>query len=156
MTTHLDPRPILSVARRLAFEAGVLIMNLRSRTLQEHRKADHSLVTNADHAADHLIRTGLRQAFPNHAILTEESGFDGDPNAEFIWLMDPLDGTRAYAKGMPGFCVMIGLLQNRQPLAGAVADPKGGFLYEAFRGEGAYLMVNGQRQGLRVSKRPCP
>jgi myo-inositol-1(or 4)-monophosphatase len=66
--------------------------------LVKQRKADRSLVTNADHTADEIIRAGLKKHFPNHSILTEESGLEGDFNAEFVWVVDPLDGTKAYVE----------------------------------------------------------
>src|SRR5688572_30214788 len=119
----------LAVARDLALQAGRRLMELRQTELVRERKADRSLVTNADHEADRIIRTGLRQQFPDHAILTEESGLDGDPDSTFVWMVDPLDGTRAYAKGTHGFSVMIGLLKEGRPFAGVVMDPWEGHLY---------------------------
>src|SRR5258706_15331815 len=105
----------VAVARELAVQAGRRIMDLRQTTLVKERKADHSLVTNADHAADDIIRSGLRRHFPTHTVLTEESGSEGGLDAEFVWVVDPLDGTRAYARGTAGFSVMIGLLRRGQP-----------------------------------------
>jgi fructose-1,6-bisphosphatase/inositol monophosphatase family enzyme len=113
-------------------------MQLRQSPLVQQHKADHSLVTNADFAADQLIREGLRAAFPSDAILTEESGLQGSPQSEFLWVVDPLDGTRAYAKGKAGFSVMIGLLKGGLPYIGVVADPLEKRSYEAERGLGAY------------------
>jgi 3'(2'), 5'-bisphosphate nucleotidase len=128
-------------------------MELRQTALVKVRKADRSLVTNADHAADRIIREGLRKHFPKHAVLTEESGLEGSPDAEFVWMVDPLDGTKAYARGTPGFSVMIGLLRNRRPFAGVVLDPWEDRLYEALRGEGAFHTFEGRRERVRVSKR---
>src|SRR5882672_1303565 len=99
----------LEVARELALQASARLMELRLSPLQKTRKADHSLVTNADHEADRIIREGLRKAFPDHAILTEESVMDGLADSEYVWVVDPLDGTKAYVNGTSGFSVMIGL-----------------------------------------------
>jgi 3'(2'), 5'-bisphosphate nucleotidase len=146
-STHLE------VARDLALQAAERITTLLQTPLVRERKADHSIVTNADHEADRIIRNGLRKAFPDHTILTEESGLDGPADARFIWVVDPIDGTKAYAAGKSGYSVMIGLLENGVPCAGAVVDPVEGHLYEAVRGEGAYLTVKGSRKRIHVSSR---
>src|SRR6266581_1363688 len=98
----------VDVARELAMAAGRRLMELRLTVLVKERKEDRSVVTNADREADRIIIEGLRRHFPQHAILTEESGIDGDPDSEFVWVVDPLDGTRAYVKGTHGFSVQIG------------------------------------------------
>jgi 3'(2'),5'-bisphosphate nucleotidase len=147
------PAEILDTARTLAVEAGRRVIDLLQSPLIKERKADHSLVTNADRAADEIILAGLRANFPHHSILTEESGVQGRMDAEFVWVVDPLDGTRAYAKGIPGYSVMIGLLRNGEPFAGVVVDPLENRIYEALRGEGAYHTYQGKREKMRVSKR---
>ena len=143
--------PFLDVARTLALEAGAKIVALRQSPLVQNRKPDHSLVTNADHEADRIVREGLRKAFPEHSILTEESGLEGPVQADYLWVVDPLDGTRAYAKGVTGYSVMVGLLKDGLPHAGVVFDPLEGHLYEAVRGEGAYHTFGNIRQKARVS-----
>jgi 3'(2'), 5'-bisphosphate nucleotidase len=144
---------LLPVARALAADAARRLMELRLTPLDKQRKADSSLVTNADHEADAIIRTGLRSHFPDHAILTEESTLHGDIAAEFVWVVDPLDGTRAYVRGTSGFSVMIGLLKNGKPYLGVVMDPWEGRLFEAVRGEGAFEMKGDKRIPLHVSAR---
>lgn len=150
MTAEND---FLEVARQLAIEAGRCLMALRQTALVKERKADRSLVTNADRDADRLILTGLRQNFPQHAFLTEESGLEGDPGAEFVWAVDPLDGTKAYARGEAGFSVMIGLWRHGRPHLGVVMDPVENRLYDAVRGGGAHETHSGKRTALQVSKR---
>ncbi len=145
--------PFLDVARELATEAGGRLMELRLTTLHKERKADHSLVTNADHEADRIIRTGLRKAFPKHAVLTEESGLEGSAASEYVWVVDPLDGTKAYVNGSAGFSVMIGLLKAGAPFAGVVFDPWEGHLYEAVRGGGTCHTFEGKQVQVHVSKR---
>lgn len=142
----------LPVASDLARRAGDLLMVLRQSPLTESRKSDHSLVTNADHASNDLIRAGLKKEFPNHAIVSEETGLEGNPS-RFTWLVDPLDGTRSYAKGKSGFCVMVGLLLDESPVLGVVFDPLEGYLYEAVRGSGCFCTFHGERRELRVSRR---
>jgi 3'(2'), 5'-bisphosphate nucleotidase len=145
--------PFLDAVRPLAEKAATRLNELRRQPLTQERKADHSLVTNADYEADAIIRDGLRAAFPDHAVLTEESGLQGSPDAEYVWVVDPLDGTRAYIKNVPGYSVMVGVLRHGVPYAGIVADPVEGRLYEAVRGLGAYELHAGQRRALRVSDR---
>ncbi|MBI3541173.1 MAG: hypothetical protein HY073_03425, partial [Deltaproteobacteria bacterium] len=129
----------LTTAKTLALEASQIILKLRSEKIEQHRKKDHSLVTQADLAADRIIREGLSKAFPEHAILTEENGLSGREGSDWCWLIDPLDGTKAYAKGIAGFSVMIGLLKKGEPYLGVVVDPLKGLVYEAVRGQGAFL-----------------
>lgn len=143
----------VNVARRLAIEAGRRLMELRLEPITQSRKADHSVVTNADHEADQIILQGLREAFPQHAILTEESGFLGDRSAEYVWLVDPMDGTKAFVRGTEGFSVMIGLLRQGKPYAGVVMDPWQDRVYEAVQGQGAFHTYQGQRERLQVSQR---
>jgi 3'(2'), 5'-bisphosphate nucleotidase len=145
--------PFIDVARPLAQAVARRLMELRLTPLHKERKADHSIVTNADREADLLIRMGLRAAFPDHTILTEESTMDGSPSAEFVWVVDPLDGTRAYVKGVLGFSVMIGVLRHGKPYAGVVVDPMEGHVYEAVEGLGCFYTLKDHRERVRVSAR---
>ena len=151
--SSLLSHPFLNVARALALEAAARLMELRLAPLIKERKADHSLVTNADHEADRILRRGLRAAFPEHAILTEESGLDGPVDAEYVWLVDPLDGTKAYAAGATGFSVMVGLLKAGEPFAGLVIDPLEGHSYEAMKGLGTYHTFENVKTQVHVSTR---
>jgi len=145
--------PFLDVARVLAVKAADRVMELRSTTLVKERKADRSLVTNADREADRIIRGGLRDAFPNHSILTEESGLDGPADAEYLWVVDPLDGTKAYANGVTGFSVMVGLLKAGKPYVGIVIDPLEGHSFEAVKGMGASHTFQNEKSRAEVSRR---
>lgn len=137
----------------LVAAAGRRVMELFRLPLVAARKEDNSLVTNADHAANDILREGLRSRFPDHALLSEETGLEGPADAVFRWLVDPLDGTRAYARGEPGFSVMIGLLHGGRPVLGVVYDPLADRLYDAARGRGAFLTEGGRRFPLRVTER---
>jgi len=143
----------LSIAEGLAQEASQAILGFLNNPIVTSRKADHSLVTEADLRSDEILRGGLAEHFPGHAILTEENGLSGDPNSEFVWLIDPLDGTKAFAKGIPGFCVMVGLLQAGRPCLGVLVDPLEGRVYRGQRGMGATHTWRGRTQVLRVSER---
>ena len=115
-------------------------------------KGYRDIVTDADFAADHAARQILQRAFPTYAVLSEE---DAAPpaRAEYIWIMDPLDGTSNYARNIPIFCVSLALTRRGQPLVGVVFDPMRRECFFAERGRGAYL--NGQRiHASRVSALP--
>jgi 3'(2'),5'-bisphosphate nucleotidase len=143
----------LNIASSLAQKASEEITKLLKNPTIRRRKEDHSIVTEADLRSDEIIRKGLAQNFPDHAILTEETGLTGDPQSEFVWMVDPLDGTKAYARGTPGFCVMIGLLKEGKPYLGVIVDPLEGHVYEAVKGEGAYHQLQGERKKVHVSTR---
>ncbi|MBK8575740.1 MAG: hypothetical protein IPN90_08700 [Elusimicrobia bacterium] len=147
-----DPSPLLDAARTVALEAGRRVMELLRFPIETSLKADHSLVTNADHDANAIICGGLRRQFPDHGILSEETGWEGPSTPEYVWLIDPIDGTRAFVKGFAGFSVMVGLLREGKPHAGVVYDPWAQTLFEAERGQGAFLVGPTRRVPLRVSK----
>jgi len=143
----------LQVARNLALDAAKVVLGFLHGPIDKRQKSDNTPVTAADLASDRLIREGLRREFPEHGVLTEETGYQAGSNSEFTWVVDPLDGTKAFAKGIPGFSVMIGLLHDGIPVLGVVADPLEDRLYEAVRGQGAYHLFQGHREAVRVSDR---
>lgn len=96
------------------------------------------LVTDADRAAEAEILGRIRRAYPDHAILAEESG-DVGPAARLRWIVDPLDGTTNFAHGLPHFCVSIALADEHGPLVGVVHDPVRGETFSACRGAGAFV-----------------
>lgn len=117
-----------------------LVTNLKSSSID--------LVTEIDKRSDQIIVDFLRENYPDHAILAEESGKSGH-ESEYRWVIDPLDGTTNYAQGLPIFAVSIALEQRGEPLLGAVYAPVTDELFTAIRGQGAYC--NGKR--LRVSEK---
>jgi 3'(2'), 5'-bisphosphate nucleotidase len=144
---------LLTEASTLARSAAETIRSFLNKPLEKESKADHSPVTAADLASDRLIRSGLQRAFPGHGILTEETGYQKGRDDDWIWVVDPLDGTKAFAKGIPGYCVMIGLLKAGRPYLGVVVDPLEGHEYQAVRGQGAFHLLAGKKTKLTVSKR---
>jgi 3'(2'), 5'-bisphosphate nucleotidase len=143
----------LNIAEGLATEAAGEVMTFFQKNPSTSQKADSSPVTEADLASDRLLRAGLQKNFPSHAVLTEESGLAGGASSEHIWLIDPLDGTKAFAKGIAGFCVMVGLLRRGRPILGVVVDPLEGRIYRGLRGAGASCTEAGKTVELKVSKR---
>ncbi len=140
--------PMLNIAVKAARRAGSIInratQDLDLLTVQ--RKGDHDYVSEVDKMAEQAIVETLLEAYPDHAILAEEGGAQGE--SEYVWIIDPLDGTTNFLHGFPQYAVSIGL-QHKGVLSQAVIfDPSRNELYTATRGRGAYL--NDRR--LRVSK----
>jgi len=126
-------------------------------------RADHGLVdkggangfdpvTQADRGAEQAIRALIAARYPQHGVIGEEYGEDR-ADAEWVWVLDPVDGTRAFIAGLPLWCVLIGLRHNGRPLLGSIGQP---FLDELYIGHagGSRLMTGGASRPLRV--RPCP
>jgi myo-inositol-1(or 4)-monophosphatase len=144
--------PMLNTAVKAARRAGSVIMR-GARDLDilaVSKKRHNDFVTEVDRAAEAEIIEVLRKAYPDHAILAEESGASGaNQDAEFKWIIDPLDGTTNFIHGFPQFCVSIGLMHKGIITQGVVFDPTRNELFTATRGAGAFL--NDRR--IRVSKR---
>jgi 3'(2'), 5'-bisphosphate nucleotidase len=130
----------LETATGLALEAGALIAGLRAPGLAVERKAGDEPVTEADRAANRLIVDGIRAAFPDDGVLSEEAPDDGSRLARArVWMIDPLDGTKDFIRGWDGFATMIGLLDGERPVLGVVYQPVGDRLYFATFGGGAWM-----------------
>lgn len=105
-------------------------------------------VTEADRAVEDHLRAGLSAAFPTHAVVGEERGRSGPADAEATWILDPIDGTKAFLTGVPAWGTLIGLLDgDGEPAAGWVHQP---FLGETFASTGHYDR-GGERRALRTS-----
>jgi len=142
----------LDVAVRLARQAGNLIMcHYRTGLAVDHKAGDEP-VTAADHAADDLISAGLRAAFPDDGLLTEESEDDlSRLEKERVWIVDPLDGTTEFITETGEFAVQIALTKQGAPVLGVVYQPPNDHLYYALQGRGAYQVNDGRATRLRVS-----
>ena len=144
--------PMLNIAIKAARSAGAIINRaaLDVESVRVSKKMENDFVTEVDQASEKIIIETLLNAYPDHGILAEESGTThGNPNAEHVWIIDPLDGTTNFIHGFPFYCVSIAL-QSRGRLDQAVVyDPTRNDLFTSTRGRGAFL--NDRR--LRVSKR---
>jgi len=108
------------------------------------RKADDTPVTQADHAAQAAILDVLAERFPDHAVLVEEELVDPQrhadrASAEYCWVIDPVDGTRNFARGVGVYATSVAVMQGEEPLACAVFDATTQRVYSAARGQGAFL-----------------
>jgi myo-inositol-1(or 4)-monophosphatase len=135
-------KPTLSDIETLARGAGRILRECSGQNLKIKHKGVIDLVTEADHLSEAYLIGEIRQRFPTHRIITEESG-ELAGSQEQIWYLDPLDGTLNYAHGLPIYAVSIAYEENGQVLLGVVYDPERDECFSAERGRGAWL--NGVR-----------
>ena len=144
--------PMLNIAVRAARAAGAIINRaaLDLDVLKVATKGTNDFVTEVDQAAEEAIITTLLEAYPGHGILAEESGRErGARHSDFVWIIDPLDGTTNFIHGFPVYAVSIALSFRGRIEQAVVYDPTRNDLFVASKGRGAYL--NDRR--LRVSRR---
>ncbi|MBG6081465.1 inositol monophosphatase family protein [Rubrivivax gelatinosus] len=144
--------PMLNIAVKAARAAGSIINRaaLDLDVLKVGSKGPNDFVTEVDRAAEQAIIDTLLDAYPGHGILAEESGREhGSRDSEFVWIIDPLDGTTNFLHGFPVYAVSIALAHRGVVQQAVVYDPTRNDLFYASRGRGAFL--NDRR--LRVSKR---
>ena len=141
--------PMLNIAVRAARVAGTIIMRGYENRDDLHleQKGDNDFVTQIDKEAEQAIIHKIQQSYPDHAFIGEESGETGT-NTEFTWIIDPIDGTTNFIKGIPHFCVSIALLHKGRLEQALIFDPIRSELFTAGKGAGAQL--NGYR--IRVNK----
>ena len=137
-----------AAATEVARLAGKIALDYFERA-EVSWKADDSMVTEADVAIQSWLEDEIAAAFPSDGILGEEGLTRSRlrPGAHFVWVIDPVDGTNNFGRGIPGFAISVGVLRDGLPFAGAVYDPVSSQLFAACVGQGAWL--NGRR--LRVA-----
>ena len=149
-TTNLHP--MLNTAITAARAAGAIInrASLDVDAVEITVKQANDFVTGVDKAAEEIIINTLLEAYPQHGIWAEESGQQhGQKNAEFVWIIDPLDGTTNFIHGFPVYCVSIALAHKNVMQQAVIYDPSRNDLFYASRGRGAYL----NEKRIRVSQR---
>jgi myo-inositol-1(or 4)-monophosphatase len=132
---------VIDAAVAIAKEAGALLLERYGRLTRGEiaRKGPRDLVTVADKDSEALILSRLAQAFPDHAILAEESGKGGNATKDRpTWIVDPLDGTTNYVQNIPMFCVSLGLMEGGRPILGVVHAPALGQTFWGGPGQGAW------------------
>ena len=129
---------MLQTAIEAAQRAGRLIVERYPRKRNVSYKGYRDLVTETDIAAENAILELVRQRFPQHAVLSEETA-GGKIGEGYTWVIDPLDGTSNFTHGVPIFSVSIGVLEHGEPILGVVYDPMREHLFLAQRGGGATL-----------------
>ncbi|MCE2754610.1 MAG: inositol monophosphatase [Ignavibacteriae bacterium] len=143
MNNHLNAmNALLQTAIDAAQKAGkVLKEGFGTDYTISSKSQIHDLVTEYDHKSEAIIIETIRSSFPNHQILTEESGHHAS-DGDIIWIIDPLDGTVNFAHGIPFFCVSIAAIQRSDILCGVIYSPMTEELFSAEKNGGAFL--NGQ------------
>jgi len=138
----MENRELLGFAVSVAKEAGKILGENYGRVQSVHYKGEINLVTEVDRRSEAHIIERIRNTYPDHGILSEESS-EILTSSPFRWIVDPLDGTTNYAHGYPCFCVSIAVEKEGEILAGAVYDPLLGEIFTATKGGGAHR--NGEK-----------
>lgn len=135
---------MLNIAIEAALEAGKFLKyNVgKVKNIERKKGEETNLVTEIDKQSEALIINKIRQHFPSHDILGEESGAH-DAKSDYRWIIDPLDGTTNYTHGLPIFCVTIGVEYKGEIIVGAIYDPNSDEMFSAEKGKGAFL--NGKK-----------
>ncbi len=147
----------LSNERSLALELAdladsITLPRYESRAFSVDWKANRTEVTEADREAEARIAEIIGSARPSHSLLGEEHGQHGDPNAEWRWVIDPIDGTSNFVRGIPVWASLIALVHRvHGPVVGVVSAPALGRRWHAATGLGAFVALNGQLHRLAVS-----
>jgi myo-inositol-1(or 4)-monophosphatase len=135
----------LAVALDAAREAGAILLRHYREGAEAWEKSEDNPVTHADLESDRAIAERLRAAFPDDALLSEETVQDPARTAKRrVWIVDPMDGTKEFTKRIPEFCVSIALVEAGEPVVGAILNPAAGVACWATRGGGTW------REGVRV------
>ena len=149
MTERARMSDFADVAVDAAKKAGKIVKDNFEKKKQVRHKEVKELVTNVDVEAEGVIIKTIRQKFPNHKFESEELGKEKCTPEDYVWIVDPLDGTHNYTYGVPFFSTSIALARGGQLILGAIYDPVRDKMFLAEKGKGAY--VNGQP--IRVSDR---
>jgi myo-inositol-1(or 4)-monophosphatase len=134
-------------AKHLADVSGVIISSYFRTPISIESKSDSSPVTIADKKAEELMREEIMAEFPDHGILGEEFG-EHNPDAEYKWILDPIDGTKSFICGTVTFGTLIALLKNGEPVFGVINQP---VLDEFLIGDNTTCEIN----GIKTSVRNC-
>jgi histidinol phosphatase-like enzyme (inositol monophosphatase family) len=139
MPNNINLDQFKSFIQELAIASAAIIKSYFRQPLVVDTKKDNSPVTNADREAEKYLRKQVIKKYPDHGIIGEEFG-DVNPNAEYTWVLDPIDGTKSFISGAVTFGTLIGLLHRKKPLLGAINFPA---LDEFLIGDGERTWLNG-------------
>ena len=119
----MNLQPYLNFIRQLAYDAGKVTLEYFNKGIQHDMKADATPVTIADRSAEEFIRREIEKTYPAHAIVGEEYGEKAGEGNPFRWIIDPIDGTKSFIKGVPFYSVLIGLEIEGVARVGAACFP---------------------------------
>ncbi len=142
----LDHQPLIN---RVVKEAGDIALSFMGSEIEQWDKGDDDPVTEADIAVDKFLKQELLAAHPDYGWLSEETADNTDRlSKKNVWIVDPIDGTRAFLKGRPHFTICVALISGDRPVNAAIYNPMSEELFEATAGKGAKL--NGVPIGVSV------
>lgn len=135
-----DVEKRLQHASWLAKEAGSIALHYftDNSNLIVERKGSQDWVSKADKKVEQFIRKSLNEAFPEDAVIGEEDGLSNSTGNNFLWIIDPIDGTTCFLKGIPQWCVVIALVKDNVTVATAIYDPVADELFTALKNHGAW------------------
>lgn len=136
----ISTEKLLNTAKEAALEAGKIHMSFFGKKKEIfHKQNEFDLVTNVDRQSEAKIFSILKSQFPDHCFLGEESGESCSAQSDYMWIVDPLDGTTNYTHNFPHFAVSIGLYYKNKPYLGVVYDPFKNEIFWGAEGTGAFL-----------------
>ena len=144
----MDVQDLKPFMAELAAIGGDVILKYYRAPISVERKSDDSPVTVADRETEAAIIARIRERFPDHGILAEESGNDR-PDAEWVWVIDPIDGTKSFITGVPLFTTLIGLLHHGEPVLGCINQP---VLKQLCIGDNRETTLNGEKVSVRPAR----
>jgi histidinol phosphatase-like enzyme (inositol monophosphatase family) len=147
------PESFLALAGRLADAARGITLDYFRADPQVDYKSDASPVTRADRETEARLRTLIADAFPEHGVIGEEEGADR-PGADYVWVLDPIDGTKKFITGNPLFGTLIALTREGRPILGLLDFPALDERWQGASGRGAFHVKGGRKSP--VTCRPCP
>lgn len=137
----------------ISHEACKKILEIYNTDFSVNSKEDNSPLTLADTASNDIIVNRLKEYFPNIPVLSEEEQDNVDENAEYCWVVDPLDGTKEFINRNGEFTVNIALVKNQKPVLGVIAVPVTGVVFFAEKGKGAFKQENAVTTPIQVTKK---
>ena len=145
--------PMLNIAVQAARQSSRIILRFLDQMdkVEITEKSINDFVTQVDKMSEETIISHIKKAYPDHSIMSEESGYQKGFNEDYCWVIDPLDGTRNFMHGYPHFSISIAVMKNNVTELGLVYDPIRQELFTATRGQGAY--VNSRRMRISAAKR---
>ena len=138
MFSTQEIQQIVQVMRPVMYQAGYIALQHFKRVKVE-RKADHSYVTAADRDVERFIRQAIHHHYPHHGFIGEETGRQVLDDVEYVWAVDPIDGTAPFIFDLPVWAISVGLIHRTRGMVGMVYLPALNDLYWAMDGEPAYL-----------------
>jgi len=144
---------MLNTVLAISQDASKKILEVYNTDFSFESKEDNTPLTLADTASNEIIVSRLKESYSDIPILSEESADNVPKDAEYCWVVDPLDGTKEFIKKNGEFTVNIALVHNGSPILGVIAVPVTGIVYLASKGNGAFKQENNTRTAIRVNDR---